>query len=75
MLEAYLPASALLGLVDRFALEESPHRPNIILLVVDDAGWPFGPNVDVAPLPVVAVDLLQLNDERSRAGAELLGRR
>jgi excisionase family DNA binding protein len=76
MLEAYMPASALLGLVDRFALEEGADRPNIILHVVDDAVWPFGPNVVVAPLPVVAVDLLESDDERSsRAGAELLERR
>lgn len=75
LFEAYVPASVLPGLIERFALEEGADRSNLLLRVVDDADWPFASDQQVAPLPVVAVDLLESSDERSkRAGAQLLKR-
>ena len=75
LLEAYIPASSLPHLVARFALDDEAERPNVLLRVVDDSVWPFEAHGAVAPLPVVAIDLLESHDERSRrAGAELLRR-
>jgi hypothetical protein len=63
------------GLLDRYALEPNANRPNLIVRVVDDDVWPFDDDANVAPWPVVAVDLLDSNDERSRrAGLELIER-
>jgi excisionase family DNA binding protein len=73
--EGYVPASAIEGIVGRFALDPDPDRPNVFLRVVDDAVWPFRFDQVVAPLPVVAIDLLESSDERSRrAGSALLER-
>jgi excisionase family DNA binding protein len=73
--EIYVRASKVAGLVDRYALEPNGHRPNLVVRVVDDDVWPFDEDVNVAPWPVVAVDLLDANDERSRrAGLELIER-
>ena len=73
--EAYVRASALAGLVERFALVADDHPLNLILRVVDDDCWPFEPGQRVASPVVVAVDLLSAADQRSqRAGRELLGR-
>ena len=71
--EGYIPASALPALVRRFALVENAARPDVTLRTVADHLWPFGPDEEVAPLAVVAVDLLEANDGRTRrAGAQLL---
>jgi hypothetical protein len=60
--------------VQRYALEEDPERPNLLLRVVDDDVWPFEAGTNIAPRPVVAVDLLESDDDRSRrAGLELAG--
>ncbi len=73
--EIYVRASRVAGLVDRYALEPNAERPNLIVRVVDDGVWPFKQDEHVAPWPVVAVDLLDADDERSRrAGHELIGR-
>jgi excisionase family DNA binding protein len=73
--EVYVCASRKANLVDSYALDENADRPNVILRVVDDEAWPFGEDVQVAPWPVVAVDLLDADDERSRrAGLELIAR-
>ena len=71
-LEAYVPAGQFEKLVRKYALEKSSERANILLRVVDDKVWPFPKNAKVAPRVVVAVDLLDADDERSRrAGAAL----
>lgn len=50
----------------------SDHRVD---LVVSDDDWPFEAGQRVAPAPVVAVDLLEADDERSqRAAREFLAR-
>lgn len=71
-LEAYVPAGRIEKLVKKYALEIASERANILLRVVDDKVWPFPKNAKVAPRVVVAVDLLDADDERSqRAGVEL----
>lgn len=75
-LEAYVPEERVLALVRQYGLDPDAERPNIVLRVVGDSVWPFTPEMDVAPRPVVAVDLLEADDQRSRrAGAELAQRR
>jgi hypothetical protein len=74
--EIYVKASRVTGLVDRYALDRDADRPNLIVRDVDDDVWPFDEDANVAPWAVVAVDLLDANDERSRrAGLELIERR
>jgi len=71
-LEAYVPKARIASLINHYALDPDAERPNVILRVVDDAVWPFAPEAEVAPRPVVAIDLLEADDERSRrAGADL----
>lgn len=73
--ELYVRANKVADVSDRFALEEGSDRPNVILRVVEDEVWPFGGDDRVAPWSVVAVDLLDAHDERSRrAGLELIER-
>lgn len=73
--EIYVRASKLADVVDRYALDEESDRPNVIVRVVDDEVWPFQHDARVAPWSVVAVDLLDADDERSRrAGLELIER-
>jgi hypothetical protein len=73
--EVYVHAGDVAAIVDSYALDEDADRPNVILHVVADEAWPFGEDVQVAPWPVVAVDLLDADDERSRrAGLELIAR-
>ena len=43
-------------------------KPNVLLRVVEDANWPFPRGTDVAPDPVVAVDLMDNDDATGRAG-------
>lgn len=75
-LEAYVPKASLAAVVSRYGLDSDSERPNILLRVVDDSVWPFAREMDFAPRPVVAVDLLEADDERSRrAGSELVNRR
>ena len=70
--EGYLTASALEGVVDQFAMDADSDRPNVVLRVVDDSVWPFASDQKVAPLPVVAIDLLESPDERSRRAGRIL---
>ena len=73
--EVYVRASKVASLVDHYALDEDVDRPNLIVRVVDDEVWPFEEGERVAPWSVVAVDLLDADDERSRrAGLELIER-
>ena len=73
--EVYVRASEVAELVESYALDEDADRPNVILHVVDDEVWPFGDQQQVVSWPVVAVDLLDADNERSqRAGRELIER-
>lgn len=74
-LEAYVRQGDLEGILNEEAMEERTERFNLLLRVVEDRLWPFGQGAEVAPRAVVAVDLLESEDERARrAGAELLVR-
>ena len=74
-IEGYAPKSELAGLIDQFALDSESERPNALLRVANDDCWPFAPRQRHAPTPVVAIDLLDSADERSRrAGRDLLNR-
>lgn len=71
--DGYVCASDLDELVSQFRLESQVDRSNVVLRVVDDLVWPFGPGQRVAGRAVVAVDLLESDDPRtSRAGALLM---
>lgn len=73
--EAYIPESDIAEVARRFALIEEAERPNIVLRAVEDEVWPFRPDEEVAPIPVVALDLLDANDDRSqRLAMSLLSR-
>ena len=72
-LEAYTRQSDLEKILDEEAIEERTERFNLLLRVVEDRLWPFSQGAEVAPRAVVAVDLLESEDERARrVGAELL---
>ncbi len=74
-IEGYIPESELASLIDQFALDSESDRPNVLLRVVSANCWPFAPQQHHAPLPIVAIDLLDSADERSRrAGRDLLNR-
>lgn len=71
--EGYVRAGDLDALMLQFRLESQPVRSNVLLRVVDDLVWPFGPGERAAWRAAVAVDLLESNDPRtSRAGALLM---
>lgn len=73
--EVYVRESRLSEVVDRNELAADANRPNIAVRVVSDDVWPFATDDEVAPWPVVALDLLDASDERSRrAGVDLIGR-
>ena len=74
-LDAYLKRGDLQAIRDAFVMEERSERANVVFRVVDDHLWPFPDDAVAAPPAVVAVDLLESEDERSRrAGTELLQR-
>lgn len=76
LVEAYVARRQLAGLVERYALEERAERPNVLLRAVDEVSWPFPADAEFASRPVVAIDLMEADDERSqRAGRELIDRR
>ncbi len=64
--EAYMPESDIADVTRRFALIEGPERPNVVLKAVEDEVWPFRPDEEVAPILVVALDLLDASDDRSK---------
>lgn len=71
--EAYVRERELPKLVREYKLEESP-RPNLVLHIVS-GNWPFQEDQRVAPPAVVAVDLIESEDPRSRrAGKAALKR-
>lgn len=69
--EAYVPRSDLDDLVTEYKLSLGP-RHNVILRAVDGR-WPFVDGERIAPEAVIALDLLESDDDRSRrAGRRLL---
>lgn len=73
--EGYVRVSLLAGLVDRYALDVEADRFNVLLRAVSDENWPFADHQQHASAAVVAIDLLEAADQRSRrAGRELLER-
>lgn len=73
-IEAYVRAVDYGDVVKRYELVEAD-LSNVRLRVVDDACWPFGDEMRVAPKPVVALDLLESDDPRARrAGKDLFGK-
>jgi len=71
LLEGYVSPRDVHRLEKRYSLEPSP-RPNFILRAVEGP-WPFAEGATVAPVAIVAVDLLESEDARERrAGEELL---
>jgi excisionase family DNA binding protein len=73
VLDAYVPARALPDLARRYLLEAS-EWPNVVLRAVG-VPWPFPPGQFEAPALVVALDLLDSDDSRSRrAATECLAR-
>ena len=58
-LEGHVRSQVLADLVDRLALDQHAEQPNVVLRVVGDEFWPFDLDEEVAPAPVVAVDLLE----------------
>ena len=65
--EAYAPAERLPKLMRKYALAPSD-RPNVMLHVVDGL-WPFPRKRSLAPAALVALDLLDAGDARSRRAA------
>ena len=74
-LEAYVPLSQAQDIVRRYALDADAERPNILLRIVGDSVWPFASGDRVAARAVVAVDLLESEDDRSRRAGSALARR
>jgi hypothetical protein len=71
MAELYAPARSIPALRGTYHLVEA-EEPNAVIHVVDGP-WPFRAGVQLAPRHVVALDLLDSDDERTRrAGLELL---
>jgi len=71
--EGYVRAGDLDGLVPRFGLDDQADRPNVLFRVIADLAWPFRPGQRSAGRAVVAVDLLESDEPRTRrAGTELL---
>ena len=73
--EVYVREDQLTDLVARYELDADAERPNVVIQVVGADVWPFGDTEEVAPWPVVAIDLLDALDERTRrAGRDLIER-
>lgn len=73
--EGYVRADELGELVDRYALEPADSEGNVILRVVSSGEWRLEPAQRVAPVPVVAFDLIEAGDDRSiEAGLLMLER-
>lgn len=73
-LEAYVPKDLAEVLIGRYRAS-ADGSPNVLLRVVDEEHWHFADR-SVAPPSVVAVDLLEAGDGRSRrAGRDLIHRR
>jgi len=71
--EGYVRSRDLDELVSKYGLDDQAARPNVLLRVVDDSVWPFQRAQRSAGRAVVAVDLLDSAEPRTRrAGTELL---
>lgn len=72
-LEGYVKEKSLRGLIQKYKLSPSA-RPNVVLHVVEGQ-WPFDKDEVFAPIAVVALDLCESEDPRSRrAGKKVLDR-
>lgn len=70
--EGYLPEDELEKVIYRFALQSADEREADLILHAVPGAWPFG-SKRIAPKAVVAVDLMESLDQRTRrAGEELL---
>ena len=70
--EGYVAHKSMQKLKAVYGLTVAGSSPNVVLRVVDGF-WPFAKNERIAPAVVVALDLLEHNDQRSnRAGKTLL---
>jgi excisionase family DNA binding protein len=71
--EAYVDQTQLDGLIHRYHLRLS-NDPNVVLRVIPSFGW-SGPPARVAPLPAVALDLLDDPEPRAQqVGREILAK-
>lgn len=73
LLDGYTSDNNLAKLRDRFALQISP-RANVVLRAVQGL-WPFAEGTSIAPVAVVAADLLESDDARERRAGEQLIRK
>ncbi len=72
-LEAYVRDVDLLSTSEEYGLVPQSQRPNVWLRVIPSPVWPFAPGARHAPDLIVALDLLESSDSRSRrAGLALL---
>ena len=72
LVEGYVARKSRQRLKSVYGLTVAGSSPNVVLHVVDGL-WPFAKNERIAPAVVVALDLLEHNDQRSnRAGKTLL---
>ncbi|MBI3979451.1 MAG: hypothetical protein HY331_14810 [Chloroflexi bacterium] len=72
-LEVYVSAERLPRLLRKYSVE-STASPNLILHVIESI-WPFAPSARVVPAAVVALDLIEADDQRSRRAGEMLLKR
>lgn len=72
VVEGYVAHKSVQKLKSLYGLTVAGSNPNVVLHVVGGL-WPFAKNERIAPAVVVALDLLEHNDQRSgRAGQALL---
>ncbi len=71
-LDVYVDEPQAQRIVRRYALEENSDRPNLFVRVVRDGDWPFPAGMRVAPVEVVAVDLMEHADSRARRAGRVL---
>jgi hypothetical protein len=73
--EAYVAEPHAEDIINRYALDAGSARANIVLRIVEASVWPFTEGERIAPRAVVAVDLLESEDERSHRAGMALARR
>jgi hypothetical protein len=73
VLDAYVRPGRLPELEREYRMSESD-APNVILRSLSEV-WPFDPDARVAPVSVVALDLLEADDPRVRRAGERLAER
>lgn len=71
-LDVYVNDAQAQRIVQRYALEDNSDRPNLLARVVPADDWPFPAGMKVAPVAVVAVDLMEHADSRARRAGRVL---